>query len=466
MVSESTRGEPSSESWRCRYAHKTSRFFGASMLCLWVLIAFATRARAEPVERPPSTETTLARLIQQSLSARPELARAEANVRASAERAPQQTVLPDPMLQVGIQNDGFTSFEVGRADTSYVSVMASQTLPWPGKLDLQARQAELSVVEAKQGLARARLSTEAEVRRAHLDLVLVRRLLFVIDQLEATWQVASSVARVQYQSGTGAQADVLRAELSLQRLKQRRIALRAQEASRVQALNRLRNHPLDEPIATAQPLEALPALEASVSAFSPERALARSPELANARLGITRAEQASAIAERSGYPDFTIGAGVMFRGALPPMWQVTLGAPVPLFSGSRRSHAASESRAMRAASTNQIAELEQLIRWKSKERETAFAALRDRVTSYQQGLLPVSKAAAENALIQYRAGKASFGAVLEANSSYLADEEEALAAIGAAHRLLIAEAEIDLGPTPMPESSAATQAAGASGMGP
>jgi outer membrane protein TolC len=370
------------------------------------------------------------------------------------------------MLQVGIQNDGFTSFEVGRADTSYVSVMASQTLPWPGKLDLQSRQAELSVLEARQALARVRLATEAEVRRAHLDLVLVRRLLVVIQQLEATWQVASNVARVQYQSGTGAQADLLRAELSLQRLKQRRIALGAQEVSRVQALNRLRNHPLDEPIATAQALTALPSLEVPTVSFSAERALARSPELADARLGITRAARASAIAERSGYPDLTVGAGVMFRGALPPMWQVTLGAPVPLFSGTRRSHAAAESRALRAASTSQIAELEQLIRWKSKERETAFAALRDRVASYEQGLLPISKAAAENALIQYRAGKAGFTSVLEANADYLADEEGALMAIAAAHRLLIAEAEVDLGPTPVADGSAATPAAGPSGMGP
>src|SRR3954469_7898231 len=102
---------------------------------LFVLLAFALGShsvRAQTSVSLPS-DPTLASLIQQSLSARPELARVRALVRANRERLPQARAMPDPMLQVGIQNDGFKSIQIGTMDTSYLSVMATQTFPWPGK---------------------------------------------------------------------------------------------------------------------------------------------------------------------------------------------------------------------------------------------------------------------------------------------------------------------------------------------
>lgn len=436
-----------------RIAHYLRRSAHSSRSCALLvagLLAGAGPAWGEPRATRVPTDATLSVLIQQSLAARPELSRAEATVRANQERAPQVRALPDPMLQVGIQNDGFSSIEIGRMGTSYVSVMASQTFPWPGKLELQAHFAELSVLEARNGLARARLSTEADVRRAYLALLLARDRLALLDQVSSVWQSALAIARVQYQSGAGSQSDLFRAELALLRLKQRRIALFADETSRVQALNRLRNHPLNEPIATIQHLQELPPLDSQRSAFSAERALARSPELGSARLGIARASKSAAIAELSYYPDLTLAAGVMFRGQLPPMWQVTVAGPVPIFSGAKRNGAVTESRAWGSAAERQVAELEQLLRLRSKERETAFAAVSESVAVYQQGLLLESKASAESALIQYRVGKLPFAAVLEANASYLADQESVLDAIATAHEILIAEAEISLAPTPMP----------------
>ncbi len=159
--------------------------------------------------------------------------------------------MPDPMLQVGIQNDGFTSIEIGQMPTSFVSVMATQTFPWPGKLRLREEVAQLGASQNTKLLARIRLSTEAEVRRAYLDLVLARDRLTLLDQLHATWERSAAFAQVRYETGGGAQADVLRAQLELSRLEQRKFALLAQERGRVQTLNRLRSHPLAEPIDTS-----------------------------------------------------------------------------------------------------------------------------------------------------------------------------------------------------------------------
>lgn len=354
------------------------------------------------------------------------------------------------MLQVGIQNDGFSRIEIGRMETSYISLMASQTFPWPGKLALQGRLADLGVAEAKNGAARVQRSTEAEVRRAYLDLILARDRLAVLDQLESVWQDALGMTRILYQSGGGSQSDMLRAELEILRLKQRRNLLQAEEKVSLQALNQLRSRPLNEPIQTTTRIGDLPPLENLRSIFSAQKALAESPELGTARLGVARASDSEALAGRSTYPDLTVGAGIMFRGSLPPMWQVTVGGPVPLFAGSKQNRAAAESRAWGTAAQNQVAEVDQLIRLRSKERETAFSAVLDNLAIYRQGLLAQSKATAESTLIQYRVGKVTFASVLEANAGYLADQEDYLRSVADAYRILIAEAEISLAPTAMP----------------
>lgn len=114
------------------------------VLALAVMGLLATApAHAEPAEPALATDPTLARLIADSLAARPEIAQSRALADPARDQVSQAGALPDPMLQLGIQNDGFTSIEIGRMDTSFVSIMASQTFPWPGKRGLRAEVAGL-----------------------------------------------------------------------------------------------------------------------------------------------------------------------------------------------------------------------------------------------------------------------------------------------------------------------------------
>ena len=405
------------------------------------------------------TDTTLRQLIEESLGARPELRQAIASVRVSREQVAQAGALPDPMVQVGVQNDGFTSTEIGTMDSSYVSIMASQTFPWPGKLDLKRNNASLAVAQAEELVARARLSTEADVRRAYLDVLLVRDKKALLAELEKVWESSLGAARIAYATGTGTQADVVRAELELSRLRLRRLSLQAEERARIQNINRLRGHPLDEPIAVVGTLADLPAPSTLDGQFSVERALAQSPELAAARIGVARSETMLALADKGYYPDLTVGAGVMVRGALPPMWLVTVGAPVPLFAEDKQERALAEGRAQTEVASLGVTGLEQVIRLRSQERHTAFSALLQTLDLYEQGLLVLSETTYHSTLAQYRVGKVTFASVLEANKGYIADREGYLEALAEAHRILIAEAEVNLSSVTMPSAAASTTAA-------
>ncbi len=440
-----------------------------TMLILALAAPLARASAAPDAGGPPAlpTDPALAELIAQSLATRPELRQAQAVVRAERERVPQAGALPDPVLSLGIQNDGFGEIMIGKMETSFYQVMLSQTLPWPGKRGLRTEVARIAADEAGASAARARLSTEADVRRGYTDLLSARDRLGLVKQLEEIWQSSAGLARARYESGEGAQSDVLRAQLELNRLRQRRLAVEAQERAAAQGLNRLRGHPLDEPIATAASLRTLelPALPASDAAVAD--ALARSPELAQASLGAARAGKAAALARRDRFPDLSVNAGVMPRGQLDPMWLAGISFGLPVWSGRKQSRAVAENEARSDASQRGAEAIEQVLRLRVAERGTAYAALAETIRLFREGLLVQSRATSQSTLAQYRVGKVTFASVLEANAGYIADEESFLAAVAEAQRIAIAAAEVSLDPVGASGGAAmggaAVPGAGASG---
>ncbi|HET8540211.1 MAG TPA: TolC family protein [Anaeromyxobacter sp.] len=421
----------------------------------WGAWAAAPARGADAVPPTPPADPLLARLVDEAIASRPELRQAEAAARAERERIPQAGALPDPMLSLGIQNDGFGELQIGKMETSWWQVMITQGLPWPGKRGLRADVARQSAAVADAGVSRARLTTEADVRRSYVDLLLARDRLALLARLESLWQKSAGIARTRYETGEGAQSDVLRAQLELNRLKQRRWALEAQERAALQSLNRLRGRPLDESIATAAGVRDLgaPALrDADAAAVD---ALARSPELAQARAGAARAGRQEALARRERFPDLAVSAGVMPRGGLEPMWTASIAIGLPVWSSRKQGRAVAESAARAEADGSAAEAFERTVRLRVAERRSALAALLDSIRLYRDGLLVQSSATADSTLAQYRVGKVTFASVLEANAGYVNDEDGFLAALADAQRLAIADAEVSLDPVAQPGAGGA-----------
>jgi outer membrane protein TolC len=406
----------------------------------WLLLVGP--ASAFPQASAPLRDPVLDQLVREAMEARPELRQARSLVRAAEERAPQVGRLPDPILTLGIQNDGFKEIQIGKMETSYWEILATQPLPWPGKLGLRADVAGLEAKAAGASLERVRLSVEADVRRAYLDLLLVRDRLQLLARLETLWTQSAGLAKTRYEVGDGPQSDLLRAQLELTRLRQRRWSLEAEERTRLQELNRLRGHPLDERIATAMSLRdiadptLLPLEEARADAE------ARSPELAAARFGRQASERQLDLARRERYPDFALTAGVMPRGSLDPMWTVSVGITLPVYG--RQSHAVNESVERERASAEGEEAVLQLLRLRVEERRTLLASLLSVNQLYRAGLLIQSEATVASTTSQYRVGRVTFASVLEALAGYLADVDGFLQSVAEAQRVAIAQGEVSL----------------------
>jgi outer membrane protein TolC len=446
-----------------------TRLLGAAPALL--LAASVLAQPSAPVGDSAQADPVLTELIQESLARRPELRQADSLVRAERERVPQAGALQDPMLSLGLQNDGFDGIQVGKMETSFYQVMITQPLPWPGKRALRTEVASKGVRLAEASLARARLSAEADVRRAYLDLLLVRDRLALQARLEALWSRAEGLSRIRYDSGEGAQSDILRAQLERNRLKQRRWALEGDERTRLQALNRLRAHPLAEPLPTTASVARLglppvPGVEAALA--DAER---RSPELLLARLQAERAASQVALARRERYPDLAVTAAIMPRGDLTPMWSAGVSVTLPIFSGSRQSRAVAESEARAAASDGGAEAVLQVLRLRVEERQVLLGSLVASAGLYQEGLLIQSQATVDSTLSQYRVGRVTFASVLEAVGGVIADEEAFLQAVASAWRVAIAGDEVSLDAAGAASSSLSSRAvpgagAGAAGGGP
>ena len=407
-------------------------------------------------------DPVLARLQAQAIDHDPGLAQVRSIAAAEAERVGPAGALADPVLSLGIQNDGFQGIEIGRMETSFWQVMITQPLPWPGKLDLRTEVARLQARAALAAVDRDRLGVAASVARAYVDLLLARERLALLDRRDALWLQAEGSARARYESGEGPQSDLLRAQLQRLRLRQLRAALAAAERTAVEALDRLRGRPLDEPVETPASLEGWGAPPLLDEAAALADAAARSPELAVARLAALRDVRAADLARRERFPDLAVSAGVMPRGGpFPPMWLAGVSFTLPVFARVKQDRAVAEGDARATAGAAGEQAIAELLRLRVRERREALGALVEQIGIYDAGLLVQSEATAASTLAQFRVGRVPFAALLEAIDGTIADHEGLLDALAAARRIAIAGEEVSLEPTP----GAGVASPAAAGMG-
>ena len=434
-----------------------------------LLIARVAQAQA------PVADPVLDRLLAEVAERNPELAQARTAVQVEVARIPQAGALADPVVSLGIQNDGFTEIAIGKMETSYFLIMATQALPFPGKRDLRTAVATVDQRRAEARVGRFALSLEAQVRRAYLDWLLTREQAGLLDELAALWTQAEATARSQYEAGAAPQSDLLRARLERVRLEQRTQASVTDVANRLAELNRLRVRPLDEPLSSAVRLEtgAEPTLPTLAAAEAD--ALARSPELQLAALGIDQAARRVELARRERLPDFSVSAGVMPRGGLTPMWQLTFGFTVPVFSARKQDKAVEENEARGIGEVQGREALRQVLALRTRQRLEVLGSLERINRRTRETILPLSEATVRSTLAQYEVGRVSFTAVLEALVSWVNDRTAYLGALADAQRVAIAQRELALeapgygsgsgGGSAMPQASGGPAPASAGSQG-
>ena len=179
-----------------------------------------------------------------------------------------------------------------------------------------------------------------------------------------------------------------------------------------------------------------------------QRAEAGSPDLAYARRTLAQSEQSLDLAKLDVRPDFAVSAGLMPRGGLDPMWEVSVSIGLPIYAHQKQQRAVAEQTWRKQASGQAIQSVKTLLRQRIRERLAALGAAEASARIYREGLLVESEATFQSAMAQYEAGKIPFLSVLEALNGWVSDRSSYLSVLAQAQAQEIALRAYDLGPTP------------------
>ncbi|MEP7383228.1 MAG: TolC family protein [Gemmatimonadota bacterium] len=395
--------------------------------------AQATGQRASP------TDGELDSLVSRALAVNPAIHAAEARAVAAARRVAPAGARPDPMLMLGIQNlpvakPGFSDFMTMKM------IGISQTFPFPGKLAFQTRVAESEVAGARAAIESARLDVTATVEKAYYELSFADRALEIVLRNQTVLLNLVSVAQVRYTSGTGSQADVLRARTEIATLGQGASTLVEQRRSTLAQLNAALDRQSDAPItSTAMPARTVRAAVADSSsqvrfassvlgsraADSPLltvdalQALAakNSPVVHEHLADIAIKRDRIALAEKAHLPDVSVSLSYGQRQGFTDMLNATVSLPLPVQrqrrQGAEVAAAVADLTTAEAQHHIMLNALDADIAKQVSDIERARTAL----ALFKQAILPQAQATLGSTTASYQVGRLDFTAVMDAQAS-------------------------------------------------
>lgn len=396
-------------------------------------------------DNPEPARLLLPELYELARERSPRLQAAQAGVAASRAREASAGLPPDPMIELGAINFSLPGLRAGMATSMAPSVQAMQTIPFPGKLGLNNKIAKQATMAETAEAAEAWWAVRSRVALAFYDLYGIDQTLAVMTETLGLLQSFETVAQALYATGSGRQADVLRASVEVARLRAEITRLAASREGAAARLNAVLDRPADTPV----PSPALSPLPLELPGMDTLRnwAEASRPLLEGLRIRVEQAETRRALARKEIWPDLTIGVQYgQSRGltGTERMGSAMIGLSVPIFAGRRqlklREEAAALEQASEAALTEQRAEVSARI----QELTAALEQNRALIALYRREVLPQAAANVASALAAYRAGTVDFLTLIDAQTGHK-DYERELHALVAEYGATVAELELTLG---------------------
>ena len=383
----------------------------ASIVCLIVGAAVGNAHAAQDQDELPAPALTLERVAENALSNRGEIVAAQARASALAQRPAIAGALEDPMVSPAIDHYPFDMMDEEGGGRYDWSVSIEQRFPLSGVRGHRRRAAQAEAARAGAEADRTALDVVAQAQRAFFMLRERRQMGEVLaNQLGLARRVVDSAA-ARYSSGTGSQADVLRAEVEVARVE----AAQRSNASQVRAAQSMLNVAMG--FAASTPLGDLshtPAATELPSRASAEgTALSTRPEL---RMGEAEIDRALAEVEvmRSMYkPMAMIRAGRASTMAEGPRALLMIGVSVPIWRDRLRA-GVSEARSMERMARADLEAMRLMVAGEAAAAREEVAAARETVRSLEVEILPRAAMAVDASLAAYSSGQGSMASLMDA----------------------------------------------------
>jgi outer membrane protein TolC len=347
-------------------------------------------------------------------SGSPRLEAARQLALAAEARIKPVSTLADPQIEFGLMNRNLPGFGL-QSPLGMNQVQVRQMLPIAGQLGLAGRAAT-----ALAGAARARAADlgwelRARAAMAFYELYQIDRSIEVAVTTQGLLRDIGTTARTMYSVGQGRQADMLRAQVEVDRMTEEIMRMRAQRDAAAARLNALLDRPFDTPV----PSPVLPQYPRDLALpDSLERlALAGRPALTAGALEVEAAVAAQRRARREIWPDLELGAiyGQQPMGARTDrMLSLMVGFSVPIWAGRRQLKLRQETEAMRLGAEADLGAMRAETRGRLGELLASLRRSRDLRALYQGTILPQALATVTSTLSAYRVGEVDLPMLLDA----------------------------------------------------
>lgn len=366
-----------------------------------ITLFFLVLSLCPPVQ---AADLKLRDLIQEAIKNNPEIQAAQAGVTVSQFKIPQAGALPDPMMMVGYQNMGYTSYTFGDANDAAWMFSASQMFPFWGKRDLKTEMATREAEGLKAASKNILLKTVTRIKESYFDLLLAYKTREQIRDKTDLFARIEDAALARYASGMGPQQEVLMAQTEKYMLLEKEEMV----AQKIEAVEGMLNTTLGRDVQS--PLGRPEIGPDAPYTYTLEELLKmakeNSPEIQSREKMIKGAEVKVRMAEKEYYPDFTLGANLFKKsGPFEDMWSLTAQINIPLFYERKQRQGVLEAKAALSQSRQELLATQNMLASNLRDSYSMVKAAERLMDLYKGGLIPKTVQDFQLALSGYTVGK-------------------------------------------------------------
>lgn len=387
-------------------------------------ILFASGAHAQVLRRDAASaepaDVQLRELIAEAMRQNPEIRAARNEAEAARQRVSPAGALDDPMLEAGLINVPTDSWRLNREDMTMKMLGLAQRLPFPGKRALRREVAERDAATLEQGYRETVNRVAREVKTAYLDLALALESIRLVKDTTLVLEQFLRIVESRYAVGQGAQADVLKAQTQLAKMREELLRMERErpvmEAELAKGLGRTATAPI------IAPLPGAPQLRLDLEALR-ETALRQRPQLLALASAVEKNNASIELVRREYNPDFDVKLQYGQRDNMldgtrrPDMVSLMVAINLPIWGKEKIDPRIAEARSMRDQASSLYQAQQNEVFAKLRQQVAIAEQSRKSAELYDTAILPQARLAVESALSAYRVSRVDLLTLLDSQMS-------------------------------------------------
>ncbi|NQV50049.1 MAG: TolC family protein [Candidatus Marinimicrobia bacterium] len=363
-------------------------------------------------QTPIGNQTNLDDLIKEGLANNPLRQAYHEDIGVAETKISQVGALPDPMLSINLMNIPFENLGFDQEPMSGKQLAVKQGLPFPGKLGLKQRIAEVDVEISKDMYEEASNSLIRNISTNYYNLYLVDETIATIEKNRQLVTELLKVAEQKYAVGKGLQQDVLKAQVELSRMTERIISLKQNRQQIETELNTLLNRPVDQSYGPT----GNPQIVKDSLSLTELKALGdvNRPLLTLWQKRIEKSERKIDLAKKNLFPDFAISAAYTQRDVLQSgmggadFFSTGVSLNLPIYGRSKQKQNVTEKKIENKGLQERYESVQNQVYRDINNSLTALNESLELIDLYRTGIIPQAGQSLQSAMTGYQTDKVDF----------------------------------------------------------